>query len=857
MGPVIRLQQLWPLALLLIPLCILLWKRRELGFKPPAERAAILLRAVAVISLLLALAGPQIQSHVDAHYVYFLVDRSASAQTATSEAEVARRLTEWAAPRPNTHYGLIVFGKRAYVEVPITAALRINELQTQVDPVGTDLAAALELALASFPEDGTKTIALLSDGRATQGDVARALARARREGVAIYTLPVGAPKHETSVQALRMPREVAADLPFTFETVIHASAPTSARLLVYRDEQLVSDGELALHTGLNFVERRDELRGPGVHEYRVELIAAEDTLAANNRHRALVEATGEPRLLVVEAEETSAPSSLTQILAQAGYAYERVSLRTFAPTLASLLSYRAIVFNDVPLRALTDRQIDHLERYVRDLGGGFWLLQGRRAVEAFYEREFERLLPLTYEGPEEIRKPALALIMILDRSGSMGELAGRAQKIDLLKQAAMAAVAKLDARSLVGIIGFDSDYDWLVPIGPVGQRQEEILRAIDGLSPNGGTDVYPALADAAEELADVEARVRHVLVFSDGKFAREGRNFERLFREIEGSPITASSIAIGYQADIELLWRLAEVGAGEKYAVEDARDLTEITLEELVRLQRARWIKGPVPVGAGPFAYEFPELDPAAIPPVDGYVLTFEKPAAKTALTVGTEDGPRDPLLTSWRYGLGKVTVLNTSLSGEGRERWLGWEGLSGWVAELLGRIYSEAPLQPGEIALEKRLEGSALTVIVEAERDGRWLDGLALEGRLTAAEQEPRALEFAQIGPGRYRARVNDLREGVYLLSVGGEGLGRVKDVVSIPYAEEYRRIGIDQERLGRIASATGGAYLENLDDLGRLLKGKALTYRKVWPHLVLASLLFFLADLVLRKLPLRRPSP
>lgn len=851
----IRFSELWPLALLALPVLYVLMQRRGLIRKSLADKLAIGLRLLAIAALILALGGPQLRSAVDSHAVYFLVDRSASARAALAEADLLDRLSDLARPQANTEYGVIVFGKEAYVERPFRETLDMDALHTQVDPGGTNLAGALDLALATFPEDATRTVVLLSDGQPTGEDVATSLARARREGASVFPLPLSAPRDELAIQGLQVPDEVATELPFSLRTIVYAGESSTARLLVYRDGSLISEEPVDLHAGLNIVQRQDELAESGTHSYRVELVADGDVLSENNRYEQVVRATGEPRVLIVRGPDETEPSStLSRVLNQTGSAYSSVSLNEFAPSLAALLPYRAVVFENVPLRSLTDRQQGVLERYVRDLGGGFWLIQGREAVQNFADPGFERILPVTYEGPEELRKPALGLVMVLDRSGSMGELAGSGQKIDLLKQAAMRAVQQLNDNDLVGIVGFDATHDWLVELGPVEGRREQILQSIEELSPSGGTDAHPALSDAVEALQGADARVRHALVFSDGKFVRERRDFPSLFRHVEQSPITASSIAIGPQADRELMWQLAEVGVGKKYPVADARDLPEITLEELIRLQRARWIKGPVPVRSGPFVNELQQVTPQEIPPVDGYVLTFEKSSAKTELYVGPEDGPDDPLVSTWRYGLGEVAVLNTALSETDAQRWLQWPALGHLMSDLLGQVYSESTLRPDNLDVRRELNGSTLTVTVDAQQEGRWLNDVALDGRLASLESEPRSLSFERVMPGRYRARVEDVSEGVHLLNVGGENFGRVQEAVSVPYPEEYRRIGLNSEELRHIAETTGGEYLESIDDLPSLLEGRAYAYQDIWSSLALASLLLFLFDLVMRKLPLHR---
>lgn len=847
----IEFNELWPLLLLIIPLSVIALKWRELLDTPIGDRIAIVFRLIAVALAIVAISGPQLLSWVDNHYVYFMADLSRSVHPTNDYEDIVDLINQLAVPETNTEYGFIVFGEQPYVEVPFDATLDVEDIYSNVQKEGSDLQSAIELALATFPADGKKSIVLLSDGQPSSGELSKSLARARREGVEIYTLPIYPPSSEFSMLSLQAPPEVAVDLPFSFQNVVYASRPNEATMLVYRNETLISSEEVQLRPGLNFIRLNDELQEPGVYEYRVELAVQGDALAQNNVYRDLVEAVGDPRILLVNNNEAGMPTMLEDLLDNAGYAYTEISLEDLAPTASSLLSYRAVVMNDVPLRNMAPRQVEYLENYVRDLGGGLFLVQGRDAVEEFYDREFERLLPITYEGPEELQRPALALVMLLDRSGSMGETAGGAHKIDLLKGAAIGAIKRLDPTSLIGVVGFDSQYEWLVPLAKIQGRRDQIESSIGTLFPNGGTDVYDALEDAIQQLQSVDARVKHILLFSDGKVSQEGRNFERLFQEIESTTISASSIAIGAQADFNFLWRLADVGDGAKYPVADANDLPRITLEEMVRLEKARWIKGPLGVEPGPYAYDLSGINPTNVPDVDGYVLTFERPAAQTLLTIRSGDQHLDPLITRWRYGLGEVYVLNTSFDGEGVDRWRTWSDVGSLAASILGQVYSESTLQPSELTVWTEFADSALAVNVEAERDGKWLDLLEIDAQLNSSEGDLIPVEIEQTGPGAYKANVDNLGEGVYLLNIGNEELGNVKEAIHVPYASEYQKIGLNDQLLQQISDITGGQYLENPNRLLDFLEGRTLAYRDIWQEILLASLLFFMLDLIARKLP------
>ena len=60
-------------------------------------------------------------------------------------------------------------------------------------------------------------------------------------------------------------------------------------------------------------------------------------------------------------------------------------------------------------------------------------------------------------------------------------------------------------------------------------------------------------------------------------------------------------------------------------------------------------------VGQGPAVDTLPET-----PPLLGYLATTAKPTAEVQLRIGAED---DPLLASWRVGLGRVTAWTSDAS--------------------------------------------------------------------------------------------------------------------------------------------------------------------------------------------------
>ena len=98
--------------------------------------------------------------------------------------------------------GLVVFAGEAFVQFPLTADysaadLFINAVDVEAVPVpGTMIGSAIEFALKSFSKDlpTQKAIVVVSDGENTEGDIAGAVEKARKEGVRVFAIGMGTPE---------------------------------------------------------------------------------------------------------------------------------------------------------------------------------------------------------------------------------------------------------------------------------------------------------------------------------------------------------------------------------------------------------------------------------------------------------------------------------------------------------------------------------------------------------------------------------------------------------------------------------------------------------------------------------------
>ncbi|MCR4392562.1 MAG: VWA domain-containing protein [Candidatus Acetothermia bacterium] len=780
-------------------------------------------RALTLTLLALAFAQPEVSLRRSEETIFLLLDRSASVG---EEAEAALEELRTALAGRGARVGVVSFGGSPQVDrwpgpgMPGAAASL-----AQVERYATDIGAAVDLALALAPSGPTQLV-LVSDGRATHGDALAAAARARARGIPISAFPVSR-ADLLRVADLSGPRDAPLGT-VTLEAMIEASYPVTATAALFRGTELVQSDQVQIEPGRTRVAFADRPPAPGIHVYRLEVVVPEDPVPENNALTWAVTVGEAPAVLVVGQGE----SAVDQLLAAAGVAFAR---RDFL-SCEDLGDVRLVILDDYPLGLIGERALAGLRVYVAG-GGGLLVIQGRRAV-AGYVGPVEELLPVTYAVPERLEEATAAVLFVLDRSSSM---AGRSQgmaKIDLLKEAAAAAVEVMPPEDIVGALAFDRFVHWLVRPAPVAEAAEPLFQALRGLSPSGGTDVYPAMEEALSTLAEVPARIRHIIVISDGKTLREDRDFPILYRKVAESGIGVSAIGIGRDSDVEVMAGLAQAGHGQFLLLADIQDLRPVLVQETERVVRPRFVERETSVLPGPAARTLPLAE--ALPPLSGYTLTFPKPTAEVGLI--TPAG--DPLVATWRIGLGQVAVINTDLAGVWSQGWLSSPALGRLWGALVGGLWTGR--RP--VRVDWKVDGSSLKLAVEVEEGGRWVNGLSLSGELVSGG-ERRTLVFSQVAPGRYEAELPVPAPGAHLLAVS-EPSGRYGGAfpVALPYPEELAAFGADLDALRQIARVSGGTIIA--DELLPPPPGTGQDWLPLGRALLWGAAGTLLLDLALRKL-------
>ncbi len=844
---------LWPLllgaVLFFLGLELVLAIRQGLPLYP------VLIRGGALVMLVLALVNPRLFRSATALDVVLGVDLSRSVGQEGREKvqallEAARRFKN-----PDVRTGLMAFGRAPEWESLPREEPPAGDFEGRLERDETDIEAALQAALAQIGEGRQGKILMISDGNENRGETARVIPLLRAQEVQVWTMPVSLSRgrNEIYLSDLTLPRLVDSAEGFEVHATIESLRQVPARVRLLRDGVLHAEQEIELKAGSNAVAFRDSLTERGNHSYELLVESPDDTLAENNLLQGVVAVKGPPRVLLLSSREDS-QRVVARVLRVQGYAVVESAPQSHSLSLAELSAYDLLVLDNVPAYQLSHAKMENIEKYVRDLGGGVLVIGGSQSYGAggYFRTPLERILPVDMRPPARLDMPHVALLFVIDKSGSMGSGAEGSTKLDLAKAAAIAAADIMNPTDQVGILAFDAGWDWALPFRQVG-KGEWISERLSSLDSDGGTDLYKAMVEAHRAIAGKQAAIKHVIVLSDG--LTDKADFNTLVGKMAREGITVSTVSVGSDADVQLMADIAKNGKGRGYVALDPQTIPQIFTTETLLISRDllidKTVTPTIVASSGPLK----GIAPSNLPLLRGYVLTYPKPRAELLMRAD-----KDPLLIAWRYGLGRVMAFTSDLSGRWGRDWVTWPGFSQWASQLardtMRKILDTA------MRTEFHADGDAIKVVTDlVSRDGKFLNYLTVRANITAPNQASRQQIFQQTAPGRYQGKFVPAARGIHFISLYAEGNpGEAPVSVATvpyiaPYPREYRDLKPNLSLLSRLAEETGGEMLDPekfTDGLKRLYTptpGKGKQGQETWWPLTGAALILFLADLVLRQ--------
>ena len=836
----------YPLLLILIPIVVafVLFRAKRL-FRLAAwrRRVIVALRVTIAILLILGISGFGLKKVSNSTTTVFVVDSSDSAVNSKKTAENFIR-EAIKSKKPSDKVAIVNFGTNTAVEAVPSENVNFTSIQTQINGSFTDIEQALKSAASLIPAEDRKRIILISDGEENAGDAQKVAKTLSGQEISLDVYPIGNEVgNEVLVKKIDVPETLRLNDKFEVSIKISSNVKTTGKLKLYRDRELVNEISIDIQQGdNNFVFSDTALKG-GVVTYSAEVEAEEDSLSQNNKMSTFSYIEDKAKILVIH-DKGEGGTELAKIM-ESDADVQQTRPENVPLNLEELQKYDGFIISNVSAEKLDDKFLDNLEVCIRHLGKGLLVTGGddSYAPGGYYQTVLEKVLPVNMDIKTKEEDPNLGLVLVIDKSSSMAGGQYGVSKVELAKEAAIRSSEALKSNDMIGVVAFDGAFKWVVKTKKA-ENLKSIQDDIATIRPGGGTSILPALEAAYLSLKDVDTKLKHIILLTDGQAERTG--YSELMDKIREAKITLSTVAVGKEADMPLLRTLATAGSGRFYATDEFTDIPKIFTKETFLAGKSYLNNRTFTPKLTAYSPILSEID--SIPSLDGYVATTAKSTARIIFSSDQDD----PILATWQYGLGRTAAWTSDAKGMWTSSWMQWQqsprfwkNLISWL--LQKKVKDDYTITGGVVNGKGNLE---LTLPAD-ER----LENETVEATVVSPEGKEETVKLEPISPGVYRGSFTGDETGVYIANVSvnsnGETVKNISSGIMIPYSPEYDRINKSEENvLERLAIEGGGRILKNPEEVFSGELKKTVAVNDMTNILLVLIIILLMLDIALRRL-------
>lgn len=773
------------------------------------------LRLLCLIFIVLPLVKPEVRRQGDGLDLWVMVDRSDSAWDL-----LRPRVAEWEtilnkSKGPDDHLFFVDFAAEA---VTRGAELKAGADGQTYDGLrnATRLNSAAAFALAQMPPDRAARMLALTDGYSTEPLDGLAERLVKQAVPLDYRLPPRETLNDYRVAAFILPRRAQLREALLGEAVVLGGRDATVPVEIFRNGQNIGRREVAVKDGVGRLRFTDRIAAPGACHYEIRLLPADDAIAGNNAASQWVEVQGGPRVLLVTAYQDD---PLAEVLRVQGFEVQMVSALGEL-NIGSLSGAKVVVLNNVPAYKLDSKFVRGLDFFVNHQGGGLAMMGGKYSFAAggWFGSPVEPLLPVSMELKQEHRKMAIAMAIVMDRSGSMAMTAPGTSvtKMSLADEGAARAIELMGDNDLVCVIPVDSLAHPLSPLVQVGPNRGSLQNTVRRVeSTGGGIFCYTGLKAAWDILKTAQVGQRHVILFADAADAEEPGDYIKLLAELQKEKCTVSVIGMGTEkdSDAEFLKDVARRGNGRIFFNANPNELPALFAQETVTIARSAFIEEPLALKATPGWMEMAASPLDWLPKIDGYNLSYLRPGASQAAISGDEYAA--PLVSFWQRGTGRVAAVAFPMGGDFSKLTREWKNYGGFSQSLIRWLMGEQV--PTGAGLRTVVEGSRLKT--DLFFDETWNARVAANAPelllAQGADGAVRHVPWERLAPGHFRASMDvastDYLRGAVKIGVVALPFGPVNVVSNPEWAFDKVRL----EELKAVSARSGGRERVDLSDV------------------------------------------
>jgi len=856
-----------PWALLLLAGGALFWLRRI-----PGESGFPTLRVAAFTGVVLCLAGLQLTTSLPQRDLALVAAVDTSGSMSDGAIDWARRYVQSVAGSmaADDHMSVLSFAASPRLIASGSSDIKLDSVDRAPDSFSTNISAAIDHALALYPQGAQKALLLVTDGNETVGDSLAHRETLRALDIRVHvSSPPPADGIDIQMAKVSAPEIASPAREVPVRAVVHnPGAPRPAVFKLYLDGTVSDATTVTLQAGVNTFDLSLRPPGPGGHVIRAEIVADADVSPNNNAREVSLTIQPYTRVLLATNRRFSA---LAEILEARGFAVQQARGNELPANPGAYDSTHLIVLEDLPGRAIDRRSMETIEGAVHQRGVGLIFVGGGETFgdPAYQDSPIERLLPVSMEPrrPRPGKRDPLALFLLIDRSTSMGfnsRVRGLrdGEKLRYAIEAGLAVIKQLKDHDRIGVIAFDSLPREIAPLQPLRRNRKELLANLPRIRESGGTDFFDALGAAASQLIASRVNRKHIVLLTDGDTNRADRGeYRGLIEDLAAAKISVTTIRMGDNTkNLTLLQEISNGTGGSFHYVADAQMLPDLMLRDTSRaVSRLRSNRESFFPAFGSPHQLLSEVEESDLPKLSNYAFSKPRPTSEVLLHVARSDR-HDPVLGVWRYGIGRVAAFTAS-PGDDAEAWPAWEGFARFWSNLALWTARRGSEHDVAVAATRRMDSTEISVR-SFRRDGA---ATILSGQLTLADGTRLEADFAPTTDGVFEASLPPLPPHRYRLDLlertEGGGVREVAALVGVPAqleeeVLEYGRRPADRERLRTLATATGGEIDPAAAQVTARPPGERQVVYPLDPFLIPLAMTAFFADIARRRIHAVRKS-
>jgi len=822
-----------PILVLLLIILILhaVFYIRSMGFR---RSVALLLMLLTILTAALSMFPIRVRTIRAKPVTIFVADVSDSNKASIDRINDYLAKTLRDKPDKN-EYGIVVFGQNAAIEQFVTEENHFTGIMSKVDSGGSNFTDAILLAESLIPDKGSGRIVLLSDNIETTKDISKVALSSNIELCNIRYESLA--RQDVNISSVKLPENVYPGDIYKMRVTVYSSVETDAELVIRGSNSGETKTSVHLNRGDNTFSFEQTAGEDGLDSYVVEIFADGDEVSENNRYHAETNVVTAPRTLIVSGMKQDS-KGLQSMLESGNIAATTVSAINAPKTLEEMLHFRSIVLDNVSVWDLPEGFLENIESYVKDFGGGLIAAGGEDAfmLGGYRDTALEKVLPIDMKLQGLNYLPPTAMVMIIDRSGSM-EGTGSGEKLGIAIDSCVLALDVMEPDDYCGVITFDDKSEWVFEPTEVTDRKA-LAEKVRSISIGGGTTIAPSLELAVGGLSKIKEGTKHIVLLTDGE--GETTDFSAVEKKINDAGITLSTIAVGIDSDRALLQSLADHCGGRYYYASKPEEITQLFAREVM-------ISGDSYIQSGSFSLMVDtsnelteELFMNGWPGISGYIAATPKPASSVLIASDRQD----PILTVIRYGLGKTIAWNTSASAEWNEAYVGSPDYLTLWKRMVDTVTNDSSTSQDKLEIKETGNGAVVRYIAKD-----YGEETEIKGKCTSDKKEMSEIHFHMTEPGVYEADLEDLRSGSYIISAERTDSGSILVAGhSVQYSNEYR-LGLKSDAVDRFVESFGRVITEQ-EDIWKNVKQSSSRKKDISLWILGICFLFFVAEIILRRL-------